>query len=206
MECVRHRRVSLSPQNHCFPIAGCVAFAATPVRAPHAVKRRCSSCKAWTCRLAGSRLTDAGLVQRSDPQLDDGLGDERTLATLIFHELAHQRFYCAGRHLEFNESFATFCRAGRHPGNGGRFADAVENDSRLKQRDQFIQLIIDTRADWKSYTPATARRADARAQAAVLNNFVGIIGVVLIASGRVQAYDAWVNAPLNTAAAAVWAV
>ncbi|WP_259764760.1 aminopeptidase, partial [Pseudomonas protegens] len=33
-------------------------------------------------------------------------GDER-LATLIFHELAHQRFYVKDD-TEFNESFATF--------------------------------------------------------------------------------------------------
>ncbi|MFP3526496.1 aminopeptidase, partial [Pantoea sp. SIMBA_072] len=43
-----------------------------------------------------------------DPILSSmvGWGDER-LATLIFHELAHQRFYVQDD-TEFNESFASF--------------------------------------------------------------------------------------------------
>jgi predicted aminopeptidase len=66
-----------------------------------------------------------------DPILSSmvGWGDER-LATLIFHELAHQRFYVQDD-TEFNESFASFVEQegtrwrGAWAGCGGRRSGAA---------------------------------------------------------------------------------
>ncbi len=70
-------------------------------------------------------------------------GDER-LATLIFHELARQRFYVKDD-TEFNESFADFVeQEGTRQWRAARGL-APLSDATLKQRDQFIQLILDTR-------------------------------------------------------------
>lgn len=57
---------SLTPQNHCFPIAGCV-LSRYYSQSARAAKRRSSACKAWTWRLAASRLIrpSAGSMTRS---------------------------------------------------------------------------------------------------------------------------------------------
>src|SRR3546814_1778259 len=81
----------------------------------------------------------------NDPILSSMMhwGDER-LATLIFHELAHQRFYVKDD-TEFNESFATFVeQEGSRQWRASRGL-APDNGKRVRQRDQFIQLILDTR-------------------------------------------------------------
>jgi predicted aminopeptidase len=104
---------SLTPQNHCFPIAGCVAYrgyySQSGARGEAAIQR-----------LQGKDVSIGGVEAYStlgwfnDPIINTmlGWGDER-VATLIFHELAHQRFYVKDD-TEFNESFATLRRAGRY--------------------------------------------------------------------------------------------
>ncbi len=98
---------SLAPQNHCFPIAGCVAYRGY-------YSQGAARGEAALQRLQGMDVSIGGVEAYStlgwfnDPILSSMMhwGDER-LATLIFHELAHQRFYVKDD-TEFNESFATF--------------------------------------------------------------------------------------------------
>jgi predicted aminopeptidase len=80
-----------------------------------------------------------------DPILSSmvGWGDER-LATLIFHELAHQRFYVQDD-TEFNESFASFVeQEGTRQWRAARGLAAVEERG-AGQRDAFIRLVLASR-------------------------------------------------------------
>ncbi|EJN31664.1 putative aminopeptidase [Pseudomonas sp. GM80] len=191
---------SLTPQNHCFPIAGCVAYrgyySQGAARGGAAIQR-----------LQGMDVSIGGVEAYStlgwfnDPIINTmlGWGDER-LATLIFHELAHQRFYVKDD-TEFNESFATFVeQEGTRQWRAFRGLPA-DRDSRLKQRDQFIELVLDTRSRLeKLYAqPLPAERMRER-KAAEFERFRRDYRVMRDSQwAGDKRYDAWVNAPLNNA-------
>ncbi|WP_236180071.1 MULTISPECIES: aminopeptidase [Pseudomonas] len=191
---------SLSPQNHCFPIAGCVAYrgyySQSAARGEAAIQR-----------LQGMDVSIGGVEAYStlgwfnDPILNSmmGWGDER-LATLIFHELAHQRFYVKDD-TEFNESFATFVeQEGTRQWRAFRGLPP-ENDSKLKQRDQFIQLILDTRSRLeKLYAQPLATAQMRERKAAEFERFRHDYRTMRDGQwAGDKRYDAWVNAPLNNA-------
>lgn len=191
---------SLSPQNHCFPIAGCVAYrgyySQSAARGEAAIQR-----------LQGMDVSIGGVEAYStlgwfnDPILNSmmGWGDER-LATLIFHELAHQRFYVKDD-TEFNESFATFVeQEGTRQWRAFRGLPP-ENDSKLKQRDQFIQLILDTRSRLeKLYAQPLAAAQMRERKAAEFERFRHDYRTMRDSQwAGDKRYDAWVNAPLNNA-------
>ncbi len=191
---------SLSPQNHCFPIAGCVAYrgyySQSAARGEAAIQR-----------LQGMDVSIGGVEAYStlgwfnDPILNSmmGWGDER-LATLIFHELAHQRFYVKDD-TEFNESFATFVeQEGTRQWRAFRGLPP-ENDSKLKQRDQFIQLILDTRSRLeKLYAQPLAATQMREGKAAEFERFRHDYRTMRDGQwAGDKRYDAWVNAPLNNA-------
>lgn len=191
---------SLSPQNHCFPIAGCVAYrgyySQSAARGEAAIQR-----------LQGMDVSIGGVEAYStlgwfnDPILNSmmGWGDER-LATLIFHELAHQRFYVKDD-TEFNESFATFVeQEGTRQWRAFRNLPP-ENDSKLKQRDQFIQLILDTRSRLeKLYAQPWATAQMRERKAAEFERFRHDYRAMRDGQwAGDKRYDAWVNAPLNNA-------
>ncbi len=191
---------SLSPQNHCFPIAGCVAYRGY-------YSQSAARGEAALQQLQGMDVSIGGVEAYStlgwfnDPILNSmmGWGDER-LATLIFHELAHQRFYVPDD-TEFNESFATFVeQEGTRQWRAFRGLP-VENDSRLKQRDQFIQLIIDTRARLeKLYAQPLPAGQMRERKAAEFEQFRRDYRVVRDSQwAGDKRYDAWVNTPLNNA-------
>lgn len=191
---------SLSPQNHCFPIAGCVAYrgyySQSAARGEAAIQR-----------LQGMDVSIGGVEAYStlgwfnDPILNSmmGWGDER-LATLIFHELAHQRLYVKDD-TEFNESFATFVeQEGTRQWRAFRGLPP-ENDSKLKQRDQFIQLILDTRSRLeKLYAQPLAAAQMRERKAAEFERFRHDYRTMRDSQwAGDKRYDAWVNAPLNNA-------
>lgn len=130
---------SLSPQNHCFPIAGCVAYRGY-------YNQGAARGEAALLRQQGMDVSIGGVEAYStlgwfnDPIMSSMMswGDER-LATLIFHELAHQRFYVKDD-TEFNESYASFVeQEGTRQWRAARGLAPV-GDAALKQRDQFIRL------------------------------------------------------------------
>ncbi len=191
---------SLTPLNHCFPIAGCVAYrgyySQSAARGEAAIQR-----------LQGMDVSIGGVEAYStlgwfnDPILNSmmGWGDER-LATLIFHELAHQRFYVKDD-TEFNESFATFVeQEGTRQWRAFRGLPA-DTDSRLKQRDQFIELVLDTRSRLeKLYVQSMPVEQMRERKAAEFEQFRRSYRLMRDSqwSGD-KRYDAWVNAPLNNA-------
>ena len=191
---------SLAPHTHCFPIAGCVAYRGY-------YSQGAARGEAALQRLQGMDVTIGGVEAYStlgwfdDPILSSMMhwGDER-LATLIFHELAHQRFYVQDD-TEFNESFATFVeQEGTRQWRASRGL-APDNGKQVRQRDQFIQLILDTRQRLeKLYAqplPAEGMRQRKAAEFERLRTDYEQLRDTQWAGDK--RYDAWVYAPLNNA-------
>lgn len=191
---------SLAPHTHCFPVAGCVAYRGY-------YSQGAARGEAALQRLQGMDVTIGGVEAYStlgwfdDPILSSMMhwGDER-LATLIFHELAHQRFYVQDD-TEFNESFATFVeQEGTRQWRASRGL-APDNGKQVRQRDQFIQLILDTRQRLeKLYAqplPAEGMRQHKAAEFERLRTDYEQLRDTQWAGDK--RYDAWVYAPLNNA-------
>ncbi|MDR9751269.1 aminopeptidase [Pseudomonas sp. SZMC_28357] len=191
---------SLKPINHCFPIAGCVAYRGY-------YSQGAARGEAALQRLKGMDVSIGGVEAYStlgwfnDPIMNSmmGWGDER-LATLIFHELAHQRVYVKDD-TEFNESFATFVeQEGTRQWRAFRGLPPDTN-AQSRQRDQFIQLILDTRTRLeKLYAqpfPAQQLRERKAAEFERLRSEYRQMRDRQWAGDK--RYDAWVNAPMNNA-------
>lgn len=191
---------SLTPQNHCFPIAGCVAYRGY-------YSQSAARGEAALQRLQGMDVSIGGVEAYStlgwfnDPIISSmmGWGDER-LATLIFHELAHQRFYVKDD-TEFNESFATFVeQEGTRQWRAARGL-APENGAQEQHRDQFIQLVLDTRTRLERLyalpLPAEQMRQRKAAEFERLRGEYRRLRDSQWAGDK--RYDAWINAPMNNA-------
>ncbi|RON35262.1 aminopeptidase [Pseudomonas brassicacearum] len=191
---------SLTPQNHCFPIAGCVAYRGY-------YSQSAARGEAALQRLQGMDVSIGGVEAYStlgwfnDPIISSMMawGDER-LATLIFHELAHQRFYVKDD-TEFNESFATFVeQEGTRQWRAFRGL-APDSGAQVQQRDQFIQLVLDTRTRLERlYTlPLPADKMRQRKA----DEFERLRGEYRQLRDSQwpgdKRYDAWINAPMNNA-------
>lgn len=191
---------SLAAQNHCFPIAGCVAYRGY-------YSQGAARGEAALQRLQGMDVSIGGVEAYStlgwfnDPIISSMMnwGDER-LATLIFHELAHQRLYVKDD-TEFNESFATFVEQ-----EGTRQWRALrrlppDNGAQARQRDQFIELVLATRSRLEQlYTlplpPEQMRQRKAAEFERLRAEYRKIRDSQWAGDKR---YDAWINAPMNNA-------
>ncbi|SDS09674.1 aminopeptidase [Pseudomonas trivialis] len=191
---------SLSPQNHCFPIAGCVAYRGY-------YNQGAARGEAALLRQQGLDVAIGGVEAYStlgwfnDPIMSSMMswGDER-LATLIFHELAHQRFYVKDD-TEFNESFATFVeQEGTRQWRAARGL-APLSQAASQQRDQFIRLILDTRTRLETlYAQPLAADAMRQAKAAEFERLRSQYRQMRDSQwAGDKRYDAWIDQPLNNA-------
>ncbi|MBN2992097.1 aminopeptidase [Pseudomonas cedrina subsp. fulgida] len=191
---------SLSPQTHCFPIAGCVAYRGY-------YDQGAARGEAAVLTLQGMDVSIGGVEAYStlgwfnDPIMNSMMhwGDER-LATLIFHELAHQRFYVKDD-TEFNESFASFVeQEGTRQWRAARGL-APQSLAASTQRDQFIQLVLDTRQRLeKLYAQPLATDAMRRAKAVQFERLRSEYRHLRDSQwGGDKRYDAWINQPMNNA-------
>ncbi|MBX8607697.1 aminopeptidase [Pseudomonas cichorii] len=191
---------SLDPVTHCFPIAGCVAYrgyySLGGARGEAALQRQ-----------AGKDVYMSGIEAYStlgwfnDPILSSmmGWGDER-LATLIFHELAHQRFYVKDD-TEFNESYASFVeQEGTRQWRASRGL-TPESVSQSTRRDQFIRLVLDTRERLKTLysQPLTAEVMRERKAAEFERLRHEYRQVRDEQWGGDKRFDGWINSPMNNA-------
>ncbi|WP_095126744.1 aminopeptidase [Pseudomonas sp. Irchel s3h14] len=191
---------SLTPQNHCFPIAGCVAYRGY-------YSQSAARGEAALLRLQGMDVSIGGVEAYStlgwfnDPIISSMVawGDER-LATLIFHELAHQRVYVKDD-TEFNESFATFVeQEGTRQWRAFRGLPP-DSGAQVQQRDQFIQLVLDTRTRLERLYTLPLPADQMRQRKA--DEFERLRGEYRQLRDSQWAgekrYDAWINAPMNNA-------
>ncbi|KPB70200.1 aminopeptidase [Pseudomonas cannabina] len=191
---------SLEPVTHCFPIAGCVAYRG--YYSPGGARG-----EAALQRQAGKDVYLSGVEAYStlgwfdDPILSSmlGWGDER-LATLIFHELAHQRFYVKDD-TEFNESYASFVeQEGTRQWRAARGLPP-ESVSQSARRDQFIQLVLATRerlkALYRQPLSAEVMRARKAAEFEQLRRDYRALRDEQWAGDK--RFDGWINSPMNNA-------
>lgn len=191
---------SLKPITHCFPIAGCVAY-----RGYYSVGG--ARGEAALQRQQGRDVFVSGVEAYStlgwfdDPILNTMLtwGDER-LASVIFHELAHQHVYVKDD-TEFNESFANFVEQ-----EGTRQWRAYQglpapHPRALLQRDQFIGLILQTRQGLETlYAQSLPAERMRQRKAATFEQMR-----VQYRQMRDQQwagntrFDPWINSPMNNA-------
>lgn len=191
---------SLTPITHCFPIAGCVAYRGY-------YSQGGARGEAALARQQGRDVFISGVEAYStlgwfdDPILNTMLnwGDER-LATLIFHELAHQRVYVKDD-TAFNESFASFVeQEGTRQWRTHRGLPPLSTQG-MKQRDQFVALVLDTRQRLQALyvQPLSApvmrqRKAEEfeqmRSHYRLLRDHQW---------GGDRRYEAWINSPMNNA-------
>jgi predicted aminopeptidase len=191
---------SLDPVTHCFPIAGCVAYrgyyAPGAARGAAAVQRQ----QGLDVYVSGVEAYST-LGWFDDPIISSMMtwGDER-LATLIFHELAHQNFYLKND-TQFNESYASFVeqegtrqwRAAR-----GLAPDPLDAGRQLAQ---FTALVLQTRERlqhlYAQPLPVAAMRAAKAAEFDGLRQrYAELKAREWNGQGR---FDRWVYSPLNNA-------
>ncbi|WP_025754210.1 MULTISPECIES: aminopeptidase [unclassified Pseudomonas] len=192
--------LSLQPVTHCFPIAGCVAYRGY-------YQQGAARGAAALMRQDGLDVYVGGVEAYStlgwfdDPILSSmvGWGDER-LATLIFHELAHQRFYVQND-TEFNESFASFVeQEGTRQWRVARGLAAIGGDQG-QQREQFIRLVLASRERLQAIYSGTLDEAYKRqAKRAEFERLRREYRQVRDGQwGGDKRYDAWVYGPLSNA-------
>ncbi|PYC45855.1 aminopeptidase [Pseudomonas soli] len=192
--------LSLQPVTHCFPIAGCVAYRGY-------YRQGAARGAAALMRQDGLDVYVGGVEAYStlgwfdDPILSTmtGWGEER-LATVIFHELAHQRFYVQDD-TEFNESFASFVeQEGTRQWRAARGLAAVEEHG-AGQRDAFIRLVLASRerlqAIYAGPLDAAGKRAAKQAEFERLRREYREVRDRDWAGDR--RFDAWMYGPMTNA-------
>ncbi len=192
--------LSLQPVTHCFPIAGCVAYRGY-------YHQGAARGAAALMRQDGMDVYVGGVEAYStlgwfdDPILSSMVGwsDER-LATLIFHELAHQRFYVQDD-TEFNESFASFVeQEGTRQWRVERGLSASGGEQG-QQREQFIRLVLACRERLQAIYAGPL--ADVQKRAAKQAEFERLrreYRQVRDAQwGGDKRYDAWMYGPMSNA-------
>ncbi|WNF47011.1 aminopeptidase [Pseudomonas sp. SG20056] len=191
---------SLSPELHCFPIAGCVAY-----RGFYSQGRARGS--AALLKQQGLDTYLDGVEAYStlgwfdDPILNTMLrwSDERLVA-VIFHELAHQQLYVAND-TAFNESFASFVEREGLRQWRAKHGLPPSDPQGEQQREQFIALVLASRTRlqqlYASDLPPTQMRTDKQAEIARLRaEYHALSAREWGGNGR---YDDWINAPINNA-------
>ena len=191
---------SLSPETHCFPIAGCVAYRGY-------YNQGAARGEAALLKQRGMDVSIGGVEAYStlgwfnDPIMSSMMnwGEER-LATLIFHELAHQRFYVKDD-TEFNESYANFVeQEGTRQWRAARGLPPLSGTA-LQQRDQFIRLILDTRKRLETlYAQPLAADVMRQAKAAEFERLRSEYRQMRDRQwGGDKRFDVWINQPMNNA-------
>ncbi len=191
---------SLSPQQHCFPIAGCVAYRGYYNQGAARGEAALQKQQGMDVYISGVEAYST-LGWFDDPIVSSMMtwGDER-LATLIFHELAHQRFYVKND-TEFNESYANFVeQEGTRQWRAARGLAPARVDE-VKQKDQFIELVLNTRARLQqlyaqSLPVEQMRERKAQAFQRLRDEYHRTQASQWAGDKR---YDAWINGPLNNA-------
>lgn len=193
-------RFSVEPLQHCFPIAGCVAYRGY-------YRQGAARGAAAELSLAGYDTHVAGVDAYStlgwfDDPLTSSLlrHDDERLAALIFHELAHQRLYLPGD-TAFNESYASFVeREGLRQWRLQRGLSEPAEPPAERYR-QFVALVLAAREELRSlYAQSWPEARMAAAKQAVFDRLRR--DYARLRDGPWQGdrrFDGWFARPLNNA-------
>jgi len=193
---------SIDPVSWCYPIAGCVSYRGyfNEVGAQDfAARLQQQGYDVYT----GGVDAYSTLGWFDDPLLSTVINrQDYQLATLIFHELAHQLVYIPGD-TTFNESFATAV------GQEGlrRWLDRQGDSSSLERarqetdrRQQFVELVINYRDRFADLYQLELDETEKRLRKVALQQDMRLAYQDLKRSwGGVGAYDRWFENSLNNA-------
>jgi predicted aminopeptidase len=191
--------LSLTPVEHCFPVAGCVAyrgyFEEAKARA-EASRLRAQGFETFV----GGVAAYSTLGWFSDPLLSTMLrwDDDRLHATL-FHELAHERVYVPGD-TAFNESYGKFVELeGLKAWRAARgLPERLPEEMAFE--DRFIGELLLTRNELAAlYAGPSSDTAKREGKAAAFATLRQRLTTLLQAEGAPQGYQQFVDAPMNNA-------
>lgn len=192
--------LSLQPVEHCFLVAGCVAYQGFyhKDRAEALAKRmQARGDDVWI----GGVPAYSTLGHFADPLLStmDRWSDDEMVGT-IFHELAHQQYYVKND-TAFNESFATFVqREGLREWHADNHLPPPDPAGAERER-QFTELVLATRDKLKALYASDVSDAVKRADKAKLfadmhNEYEHLRDA---AWHDYDGYDHWFDTPPNNA-------
>ncbi len=192
--------LSVKPIEHCFPIAGCVAYQGfyQHDRAEAlAEKLKKKGDDVWI----GGVPAYSTLGHFADPLLStmDEWSDDEMIGT-IFHELAHQEFYVKND-TAFNESFATFVqREGLRQWHADNHLPPPDPAVAERQR-QFTELVLATRRKLQALYAGDLSDAEKlqRKRAVFAHMRQQYQHLRDTTWHGYRGYDHWFDAPLNNA-------
>ncbi|MBZ9799374.1 aminopeptidase [Mesorhizobium sp. ES1-4] len=201
---------SLTPKTWCFPVFGCVPYRGY-------FDRKSATESAVELHRLGLDVYVTGVTAystlgwSSDPLLSTMLRrDDTYLASLIFHELAHQRLYVNGDSA-FNEAFAVAVEVSgtrKWLRAAGDRAGLRRYEADRRRSADFLGLVSKTRDELKRVYQSSRTPAEmAAAKAATLDTLR--MRYRQTRDGRwagYRGYDAWFDAPINNAKLAATAV
>lgn len=201
---------SLAPQLWCFPVFGCVPYRGYFSRDAAVKTARDLQRDGLDVHITGITAYST-LGWTSDPLLSTMFGGDRTyLASLVFHELAHQRVY-VNDDTAFNEAFAVavettgvekWLRA------AGDKAGLSAYRAGLRRNDQFIALVTQTKAELdRIYARPGSADRKRTAKAAAIERLRSRYRQMRDTSwGGYSGYDRWIESPINNAKLAAMSV
>ena len=201
---------SLVPRSWCFPVFGCVPYRGyfskeTAIETATELHRQ-----GFDVYVSGITAYST-LGWSSDPLLSTMFRqDETYLASLVFHELAHQRVYVHGDSA-FNEAFAVAVETSgvrkwlRAAGNS---AGLRRYEAERKRSADLLALLAQTRAELSQIYAGSgdASRKRAAKAAAIERLRMRYRQMRDRRWGGYRGYDAWVAAPINNAKLAATSV
>jgi predicted aminopeptidase len=193
---------SVEPRRWCFPFAGCVAYRGYFDKA--AADRFAAKLAADGLDVqSGGSTAYSTLGYFDDPVLSTMVnGGEQYVASLLFHELAHQQLYVKGDS-EFSEAFAMVVEehgTERWLSLNGAPGDLDRYRARRQRRAEFGELIAGQqarlRALYASGAPAERVRADKELAFDTLRREYDALKMSWQGNSE---YDGWFAQPLNNA-------
>ena len=193
---------SFTPQRWCFPVAGCVSYRGY-YKEDDAKKYAGGLAEQGFDVAVNGATAYSTLGWFADPLLNTMLNrSDWAIASLIFHELAHQQMY-VGDDSKFNESFAVFVEQQglklwqeKH----GSDDQLAELEKRSRRQKNFIQLLSETRTDLQTLYALEidekvmrAKKSDRYAQ--LLSDYE----TLKTTWNGYRGYDAWFKRELNNA-------
>lgn len=196
---------SVDPKRWCFPFVGCVAYRGFFDR-DRAERFEAKLDEQGFDTYSGGSSAYSTLGFFADPVLSTMIGGgESYVASLLFHELAHQKLYIKDDS-EFSEAFATAIEEygterwlREHSGE-----DAVAGyRRRLERRASFADLVAEEQGRLREiYASVSSADAKRRAKAVSFDAMRASYSQLRVKWGGNGEYDAWFAQPLNNAALA----
>jgi predicted aminopeptidase len=202
---VATQEFSVVPKHWCFPFAGCVSYRGF-FEQDRARRYQQSLEKAGFDTYLGGSTAYSTLGYFKDPILNTMIGgSEQSIASVLFHELAHQRLYVKDDSA-FSEAFAMAVEeygTEEWLQSRGDVEGLARYRKRVHRRSQFAQLVAKQQGRLRDVfaQPVSAeekRKAKAEAYARMRDDYRALKA----SWGGASDYDDWFAQPLNNAALA----